>query len=92
MELKIDRVRPEPTSLTLVDMAPEPVMVYIMLDALYEQQTSHPEEVMDVIDYLEGRLTDYELPYTREEYEERFVSPENTRWKRVALKHTVKEQ
>lgn len=91
MELKIDRIRPEPTSLTLVDMAPEPMMVYIMLDALYEQQTSHPEDVMDTIDYLEGRLTDFDLPYTREEYEERFLSPENTRWKRVRIAQVVKE-
>jgi hypothetical protein len=66
-------------------------MVYTMLDALYDLETSHPEDVMDAIDYLEARLVDLDLPLTLEEYAQTIESPENTTWKRVNIFQTPEE-
>lgn len=81
-------------TLTLVDLSPTPQQVYIMLEALYETEgLFKPEDTKEVIDYLEARLIDAELPLTPEQYEEEIQSPENSTYKQVNLwQDNTKEQ
>lgn len=71
--------------LTLVDMYLEPKVIYTILDALYEDTYNTPEDNMEVIDYLEGRLMDLDLPLNRDAYDSESKSPENNTWKQVSI-------
>jgi hypothetical protein len=74
------------TSLTLVDVALEPEMVYTILDALYESVEFSGVEAWDTITYLEDRLLDADLPIAREVYEEQIKSPDfNPGWREVSI-------
>lgn len=71
--------------LTLVDAYLEPRIIYTILDALYDDTFNKPEDNMEAIDYLEGRLMDLDLPLNRESYESETHSPENNVWKSVSI-------
>ena len=76
-----------PSVLTLVDLSPTPSQAYLMLEALYEAKDLFSvEETMDVINYIEARLIDAELPLTRDVYEEEIQSPENITYKTVEIR------
>jgi hypothetical protein len=69
------------TSLTLVDVALEPEMIYNILDALYDDTYNNALDNLDAINYLEARLLDNDLPLERETYEETIKSPEYSSWR-----------
>ena len=74
------------SALTLVDLSLEPTQAYMVLDLLYETAGLYPyESTQELIEYVEGRLTDVNLPLTIEEHENRPVSPEFEERKRVVL-------
>jgi hypothetical protein len=74
------------SSLTLVEMAPRPELVYLLIDALYETNGLYePEATKDAIDYLESKLVECGLPVSQEDYEETIQSPENEQYKRLSL-------
>lgn len=73
-------------TLTLVDMALTPEQAYIVLEALYETEgLFKPEDTKEVIDYIENRLIDSELPLSIEAYQEEIKSPENNNWKNLNI-------
>jgi len=74
------------SSLTLVEMAPRPELVYLLLDTLYETNGLYePEATLDAIQYLEGKLVECGLPVALEDYESQIQSPENEQYKRLSL-------
>jgi len=74
------------TSLTLVEMAPTPELVYLLLDTLYETNGLYePEATLDAIQYLESKLVECGLPVALEDYETTIQSPENEQYKRLSL-------
>ena len=74
------------SALALVDLALEPEQAYMVLDLLYETAGLYPyDNTQALIEYVEGRLTDANLPLTIEEHENRPVSPEFEERKRVVL-------
>ena len=80
-------------TLTLVDVALTPEQVYIVLEALYETEgLFSPEDTKDVIDYIEDRLIDAELPLNIEEYQEEIKSPENVERKSLNIFQTHEEK
>lgn len=80
-------------TLTLVDMALTPEQSYLVLEALYETEgLFKPEDTKEVIDYIEARLIDAELPLNLEDYEEEIKSPEHQSWKRVNIFQTQEEK
>lgn len=80
------------STLTLVDVSLTPEQAYIVLEALYETEgLFKPEDTKDVIDYIENRMIDAELPLSIEEYQDEVKSPEDNTWKSVSIFHTPKE-
>ena len=74
------------SSLTLVEMAPTPELVYLLLDTLYETNGLYePEATLEAIQYLEGKLVECGLPVALEDYETTIQSPENEQYKRLSL-------
>jgi hypothetical protein len=74
------------SSLTLVEMAPTPELVYLLLDTLYETNGLYePEATLEAIQYLESKLVECGLPVALEEYETTIQSPENEQYKRLSL-------
>ena len=74
------------SSLTLVEMAPTPELVYLLLDTLYETNGLYePEATLEAIQYLENKLVECGLPVALEEYESEIQSPENEQYKRLSL-------
>jgi hypothetical protein len=69
------------TSLTLVDCSLDPEMIYNILDALYSDTYNEPLNNLDIINYLEGRLMDADLPLDRTVYEEQLVSVDYQTWR-----------
>jgi hypothetical protein len=69
------------TSLTLIDCSLEPTMIYNILDALYSDSYNEPLDNLDIINYLEGRLMDADLPLDRTIYEEQLVSVDYQTWR-----------
>lgn len=73
-------------SLTLVEMAPRPELVYLLLDTLYETNGLYePEATLEAIQYLESKLIECGLPVALEEYETTIQSPENEQYKRITM-------
>lgn len=74
------------SSLTLVEMAPRPELVYLLLDTLYETNGLYePEATLDAIQYLESKLIECGLPVALEDYETTIQSPENEQYKRITV-------
>lgn len=74
------------SSLTLVEMAPTPELVYLLLDTLYETNGLYePEATLDAIQYLESKLVECGLPVALEDYESGIQSPENEQYKSIAV-------
>jgi hypothetical protein len=74
------------SSLTLVEMAPTPELVYLLLDTLYETNGLYePEATLEAIQYLESKLVECGLPVELEEYETTIQSPENEQYKRIIM-------
>ena len=72
--------------LTLVDLTLEPTQAYMVLDLLYETAGLYPNDAtQELIEYIEDRLDDLDLPPTVEEYEGRPKSPEFEEHKRMVL-------
>lgn len=73
-------------TLTLLDLSLTPEQTYIVLEALYETEgLFKPEDTKEVIDYIEDRMIDAELPLSIDEYQDEIKSPENLSRKSVDL-------
>jgi hypothetical protein len=73
-------------TLTLVDLALTPEQVYLVLGSLYETEgLFSPEDTLDAIRYIEGRMVDAELPLDMDTYQETIKSPETTTYKSINL-------
>ena len=72
--------------LTLVDLSLEPEQAYMVVDLLYETAGLYPaEKTQELIEYVEGRLLDANLPLTIEEHQGVALSPEFEERKRLVL-------
>lgn len=63
--------------------------MYLVLSALYFDKANVPEDVLDVIKYLENRLLDNDLPLSQEEFDSEYLNDhtENEQYKRIVLEY-----
>lgn len=72
--------------LTLVDLSLEPEQAYMVVDLLYETAGLYPaEKTQALIEYVEERVLDANLPLTIEEHQGISLSPEFEERKRLVL-------
>lgn len=72
--------------LTIVDLSLDPKQAYMILDLLYETAGLFPlDKCQELIEYIEDRLIDYNLPLSLDEFEGNPISPEFEDRKRVVL-------
>ena len=68
---------------SLVDLCLSANHTYLILNALYDNAMSLPEEAMHLAEYIENRLIDHDLPLNSVAYEEEKAHPEMSVWKQV---------
>lgn len=72
--------------LTLVGLSLEPEQAYMIVDLLYETAGLYPaDNTQALIEYVEGRVLDADLPLTIEEHQGISLSPEFEERKRLVL-------
>jgi len=77
----------DPLDSTVVDATFTARELYTVLDALYFDTSNIPEDVLDIIRYLEDRLLDNDLPLSRQEFKSDYINnhSENEQYKRIVL-------
>lgn len=77
----------DPIDTEVVDVTLTAREAYIVLNALYTCNSDAPEDVYDVVKYIEDRLLDNNLPLTPEDFDHEYLHthPDDEAYKRISI-------